>query len=79
MRRRNQHFLCWPFGQGGAAGGALGALALNGLPATIVNGQPSSGTITGATAGSSISATGLPPGFTINSPARTWAYDGTVF
>lgn len=35
------------------------------------------GTITGATAGSTISATGLPTGLTINGPARTFAWDGT--
>lgn len=53
-------------------------LATLGLSATSFTvGTPSSGTITGATAGSTIVATGKPTGFTIDSAARTWAYDGT--
>lgn len=44
---------------------------------TLTVGVSASGTISGATAGSTISASGLPTGMTINSAARTWAYDGT--
>jgi hypothetical protein len=40
-------------------------------------GTSSSGTIIGATSGSTITASGLPTGLTINGPARTWAWDGT--
>lgn len=48
-----------------------------GLSATrLVLGTAASGTITGATAGSAITASGLPAGFTINSAARTWAWTG---
>ena len=38
---------------------------------------PTSGTIRGATLGSTITAGALPTGFTINGAARTFAYDGT--
>jgi hypothetical protein len=44
---------------------------------TFTVGTPSSGTITGATVGSTITASGLPTGLTINGAARTWAWDGT--
>lgn len=53
----------------------LGALTFS--SASFVIGTASSGTINGATAGSTITASGLPTGVTINSAARTWAYDGT--
>lgn len=53
----------------------LGALSLS--DAAFVTGTPESGTIIGATSGSTISGTGLPTGFTINGAARTWAWDGT--
>ncbi len=53
----------------------LSALALSAT--TFTAGTPSSGTITGATAGSTITASGLPSGLTINGAARTWAWDGT--
>ncbi|URD60484.1 hypothetical protein M8312_11925 [Sphingomonas sp. KRR8] len=46
--------------------------------ASFVIGTASSGTIGGASTGSTISLSGkYPAGFTINSAARTWAYDGT--
>jgi hypothetical protein len=45
--------------------------------ATFTVGAPSSGTITGATVGSTITASGLPTGLTIDGVARTWAWDGT--
>ena len=38
---------------------------------------PATGTIGGATTGTTITATGLPTGLTINGAARTFAYDGT--
>jgi hypothetical protein len=50
-------------------------LALSATTFTV--GTPSSGTITGATVGSTITASGLPTGLTINGVARTWAWDGT--
>lgn len=53
----------------------LGVLNLSTTTFTV--GTPSNGTITGATAGSTITASGLPSGLTINGAARTWAYDGT--
>lgn len=56
------------------SGVTLGALSLSNNRAQ--QGTASSGTIIGATAGSTISATGLPAGVTINSAARTWSYDG---
>lgn len=40
-------------------------------------GTPLSGTIVGATAGSTIVATGLPAGLTVNGAARTWAWSGS--
>lgn len=49
-----------------------------GLSGSIFNvGSASSGTITGATAGSTLVLTNGFTGLTINSAARTWAYDGT--
>lgn len=45
---------------------------------SLTRGTPASGSITGASAGSTISATGLPAGVTINDAARTWAYDGNA-
>lgn len=53
----------------------LGALSLS--QTTFYAGSPASGTINGATPGSTITPTGLPTGLTINSAARTWAWDGT--
>lgn len=58
-----------------SASATLGTLGLSLTTFTV--GTPSSGTITGATVGSTISASGLPTGLTINGAARTWAYDGT--
>lgn len=53
-------------------------LAALGLSATaFVLGTPSSGALGGATAGSAIAASGLPPGLTVNGAARTWAWGGT--
>lgn len=60
---------------GGAVIPRLQPLAL--LGGSLVNGTPSSGTIGGATATSTITASGLPTGLTINGAARTWAWDGT--
>ncbi len=54
---------------------ALSALSLSSTSYTV--GTPSSGTINGAYPGSSIALSNGPTGFTINSVARTWAYDGT--
>ena len=54
---------------------SLAALTLSSTAYTI--GTPSSGTVTGATAGSTIAASGLPAGLTANGAARTWAWDGT--
>ena len=53
---------------------ALLALSLSSSNLTL--GGPASGAILGATAGSVITATGLPAGFTIN-PDPGWAYDGS--
>lgn len=54
----------------------LNALTLSADEWTI--GTPSSGTIDGDTAGSSISVSGaLPTGLTIDTTARTWDWDGT--
>jgi hypothetical protein len=53
----------------------LGALALSST--TYTRGSATSGSITGATAGSTLTTTGIPSGLTINSGARTWAWDGT--
>jgi hypothetical protein len=52
-------------------------VALSLSSTSFVNGTSSSGTIIGAKTGSTISGSGLPTGFTINSAARTWAFDGT--
>lgn len=54
---------------------SLSALSLSSASFTV--GTAASGAITGATAGSTITASGLPAGLTINGAARTWAYDGT--
>jgi hypothetical protein len=59
----------------GSGGGGLGFLSFS--TSTFTTGSPSSGTILGATLGSTITATGLPSGLTINGPARTYAWDGT--
>ena len=56
---------------------ALGILSLSSGASSLAPGVKSAGTIIGATRGSTISAAGFPTGFTINSAARTWAYDGT--
>lgn len=53
---------------------ALNALAFSAT--AFVLGVPASGTISNATTGSTISATGLPSGLTINSIARTWSWSG---
>jgi hypothetical protein len=63
-----------------ALSGGTGTISLNALSlsaSTFVVGVPSNGSIFGATGGSTITTSGLPTGFTINSAARTWAYDGT--
>jgi hypothetical protein len=52
-------------------------VALSLSATSFVNGTASSGTIIGAKTGSTITGSGLPTGFTINSAARTWAFDGT--
>jgi hypothetical protein len=52
-------------------------VALSLSATSFVNGTSSSGTIIGAKTGSTITGSGLPTGFTINSAARTWAFDGT--
>jgi hypothetical protein len=44
---------------------------------SFVSGVPSSGSILGATPGSTITALGLPPGLAINSATRTWGWTGT--
>lgn len=54
---------------------SLRALLLSSTSLTI--GTPATGTITEAATGSTITSSGLPAGFTINGPARTWAYDGS--
>ena len=54
---------------------SLGALSLSSTSFTV--GSASSGTITGATTGSSIVASGLPSGLTVNGAARTWAWSGS--
>jgi hypothetical protein len=51
----------------------LGTLSLSGI---LVNGAASSGTIIGASGTSQLSST--VPGLTINSPARTYVFDGTA-
>ncbi len=53
---------------------SLAALTLS--DAAFVTGTSESGTIIGATSGSTITGSGLPTGFTINGPARTWVWDG---
>lgn len=53
----------------------LAALSLSAT--NFTTGTPSSGTIVGATAGSTIAATNLPAGLTVNGAARTFAWDGT--
>jgi hypothetical protein len=81
-----QTFGAWTFGHmtGANEGGqatltqqtaTLGALTFSAT--TFSKATPTSGTINGATAGSVITASGLPTGLTINSAARTWAWDGT--
>lgn len=52
----------------------LSALTLSAT--SFVIGDPASGVILGATSGSTITASGLPAGFTINGAARTWAWSG---
>ncbi len=54
---------------------SLRALLLSSTSLTV--GTAASGTITEAATGSAITASGQPAGFTINGPARTWAYDGS--
>lgn len=54
----------------------LGSLTFSSTAFTV--GTPTSGTIVGATTGSTIAnITSLPAGLTINGAARTWAWDGT--
>lgn len=50
---------------------SLSALSLSATSFAI--GTPASGSITGATTGSTIAASGLPSGLTTNGPARTFA------
>lgn len=57
-------------------GTSFSALAWVGAT-TFANGTPSSGSITGVPAGWTLWGTSLPTGLTINSRARTWAWDGT--
>lgn len=57
-----------------ASGAALNTLTLSGA---LVQGAASSGTISGATAGSSIAPRLV--GLTVNNGAGTYAYDGTAF
>ena len=52
----------------------LGVLSLSQSSFSV--GTPGSGTIIGATSGSTITAAGLPAGLTVNGAARTWTYDG---
>jgi hypothetical protein len=52
----------------------LGALSFSST--VFIGSVHLSGTILGATAGSTITATGLPTGLTINGPARTWDWTG---
>jgi hypothetical protein len=54
---------------------ALGTLSLS--LAHFTPSVPSSGTIIGATAGSTITSSGLPAGLLVNGVTRTWAWDGT--
>ncbi len=56
-----------------SGGATLGALTMSGL---LQNGLTSSGTINGATAGSTI--TSNVTGLTVNSAARTYTFDGTA-
>jgi hypothetical protein len=81
-----QNFGAWLFGHmtGATEGGQATMthqtatfVALTLSATTFSKAAPSSGTINGAIAGSVITATGLPVGLTINSTARTWAWDGT--
>lgn len=53
----------------------LGALSFSSTSWNV--GAPASGVINGASTGSTIVATGLPAGLTINGTNRTWAWDGT--
>lgn len=53
----------------------LAALTLSAY--SFTTSTPSSGTINGATAGSTITADDLPTGLTIDSALRTWDWDGT--
>jgi hypothetical protein len=54
---------------------ALGTLLFS--ASSFVVGVPASGSILGATAGSTIAATGLPSGLAINGTARTWSWTGS--
>jgi hypothetical protein len=54
---------------------ALGTLLFS--ASSFVVGVPASGSILGATAGSTIAATGLPSGLAINGTARTWNWNGS--
>jgi hypothetical protein len=69
----------WPAGVVVSGGGTAPTLATLGLSATtFTNGTATSGTITGATTSSTIALTNGPAGLTINSAARTWAFDGSA-
>lgn len=59
----------------GSGSTTLGTLALSSTSYT--RGSATSGSITGATTSSTLSTTGIPTGLTINSAARTWAWDGS--
>lgn len=54
---------------------SLAALGLSATSLTI--GTAASGSVTGATAGSTVAAAGLPAGLTVDGPARTWAWSGS--
>lgn len=54
---------------------SLRALLLSSTSLTV--GTAANGAISEAATGSTITASGLPAGFAINGPARTWSYDGS--
>lgn len=62
-------------GTPGSGAVTLGTITLDNTSWT--NGTSASGSILGATTSSTLSISGQPTGFTINSGARTWAFDGT--
>jgi hypothetical protein len=73
MRRR---FRFWgQYGAGALPGLTLGVLSLS--QTSFPAGVSTTGTIIGASSGSTIVGGNLPAGFSINSAARTWAWNGT--